>query len=114
MSPEYTSRPAGSSATSVQKTVARAPLGFNVKTRQQPFEVCVKTRTNVTPAGSALGTESGSGFLSAADDVQVWSESDITKQGNASQRILSMPMMLGRTGPTTAAQPSVTPQPVYG
>jgi hypothetical protein len=29
--------------------------------------------------------------LSIADEVQAWSETDITKQGNADRRILPMP-----------------------
>jgi len=35
-------------------TLASAWPGFIVKTRQQPSEACVATRTSVTPAGAAL------------------------------------------------------------
>jgi hypothetical protein len=71
-------------------TVASAWPGFTVKTRQQPSEACVATRTSVTPAGAALGP-GGSASLSIADEVQAWSQTDITNQGNADRRILSMP-----------------------
>jgi hypothetical protein len=71
-------------------TVASVWPGFTVKTRQQPSEACVATRTSVTPAGAALGP-GVSASLSIADEVQAWSETDITKQGNADRRILPMP-----------------------
>ena len=71
-------------------TVAFVWLGFNVKTRQQPSEACVATRTNVTPAGTALGP-GVSASSSIADEVQAWSETEITKPDNADRRILSVP-----------------------
>ena len=76
-------------------TITRARPGFTVKTRQQPFDACVATKTRVTPAGSALDPDSGSDFLSVATEVQATSETDITKEDNANRRILSMPMILG-------------------
>ena len=71
-------------------TLASAWPGFIVKTRQQPSEACVATRTSVTPTAAALGP-GVSASLSIADEVQAGSETNITKQGNADQRILSMP-----------------------
>ena len=72
-------------------TVASPWPGFTVKTRQQPSEACVATRTSVTPAGATLGFGDVPASLSIADEVQAWSETDITKQGIANRRILSMP-----------------------
>jgi hypothetical protein len=77
-------RPDGSSASSVQMTVASACPGFTVKTRQQPPEAWAGTRTSVTPAGAALELGGGAS-LSTADDVQAWIETNITKQGNAAR-----------------------------
>lgn len=71
-------------------TVASAPRGFTVKTRQQPPEGLV-ARTSVTPAGAALG-RGGAACISIAGEVQAWIETKITKQGNADRRILSIPV----------------------
>ena len=53
----------------MQVTLASAWPGFIVKTRQQPFEACVATRTNVTPIGSVVDPGDGSGSLSIGDEV---------------------------------------------
>jgi hypothetical protein len=58
---------------------------LTVKTRQQPPDACVRTRTNVTPAGAAFEL-GGRASSSAADEVQPWIETKITKQGNAGRR----------------------------
>ena len=72
-------------------TLASVWPGFTVKTRQQPSDACVATRTSVMPTGAALGTDRGSDGLSIADGSQAWSETDIiTRQGNADLRILSI------------------------
>jgi hypothetical protein len=87
----------------VQTTVVSAGPGFIVRTRQQPFEAFVAAKTNVTPAGSALGPDSGSDSVSIEDDVQARSEIDITKQGNVDRRILSMQTILERAPSRTRA-----------
>jgi hypothetical protein len=71
-------------------TVASASPGFTVKTRQQPPDAFVGTRTSVTPAGAALGL-GGCASLSAADEVQAWIETNITKNGSADRRSPFMP-----------------------
>jgi Rhodanese-like domain len=72
--------------------------GFIVKMRQQPFEPCVATKTNVTPACSALGRDNDSDGASEPDEVQVRSEIDMSTHGNADRRILSMPMSVDLAG----------------
>ena len=73
--------------------------GFTVKTRQQPFEACVATRTNVTPIGSVVDPGDGSGSSSIGVEVQAGSDTDITKQKIVHRRIRSMP-----TNPRAAAR----------
>lgn len=66
-----------------------------MKTRQQPFEACVATKTKVTPASSVLGPDSGSASFWVADEVHVRSEIDIKKH-DADRRVLYMPASLDR------------------
>lgn len=52
--------------------------------------------------GSALSPDDGSKSLSSDNVVQVWSDTDLTKQGNAHLTILFMPMMLRGDNPHCA------------
>jgi hypothetical protein len=71
-------------------TFASARPAFIEKTRQQPFDALVATRISLTPIGSVVGLDNGSKSSTFEDEVQAWSDTDLTQQEIVNRRIPSM------------------------